>query len=92
MQGGDNCLLKQAGLPNITGSAGISRTKYAGNYGAKLDGAFAPDNSYNGHAVGGGNVVGFYGGSFDASRCSTIYGASNTVQPASIVLLPKIRF
>ena len=79
-------------MPNITGSAGISRTKYAGNYGAKLDGAFAPDNSYEGHAVGGGNVVRFYGGSFDASRCSTIYGASNTVQPASIVLLPQIRF
>ena len=30
--------------------------------------------------------------SFDASRSNAIYGASTTVQPPALVLLPQIRF
>ena len=28
----------------------------------------------------------------DASRCSTIFGSSNTVQPPAIVLIPQIKY
>lgn len=71
-------VLKEAGLPNITGTFGADD-----RMGHHYSGAFAP---------GGGSDTGsqrseygFYF-SFDASRSSSIYGNSTTVQPNSITV------
>ena len=79
-----------AGLPNITG--GIENNpfrtvSYGGGYGALTD------------SVGGGDITfgsGMYVPStiirFNASKSNPIYGASNTVQPAAIRLIPIIKY
>ena len=73
----------EAGLPNITGEIGYD------NNVAHLVGAFyAASGSLEGNSSGnGGRVAGF-----DASRVSSIYGASTTVQPPAIRLLPCIKY
>ena len=72
-----------AGLPNITGEIGYD------NNVTHLVGAFyAASGSLEGNASGnGGQVAGF-----DASRVSSVYGASTTVQPPAIRLLPCIKY
>ena len=75
----------QAGLPNITGSLVLEPGPNP-----KVDGAF--------YFIGGAsNDAGVPSGSsdtkigFNASRSNDIYGASQTVQPPSIVLIPQIK-
>ncbi|WP_337945504.1 phage tail protein [Sutterella wadsworthensis] len=74
---------KSAGLPNISGSH--NGTPWV----TESSGAFSMV-SQNVNVPGGGasstNAVNFY-----ASRTSSIYGSSATVQPPSISLLPCIR-
>ena len=69
---------KEAGLPNITGSILDNCFGHLpGGTGAIIANA---EVSYN--YTNSGTVINFYGGvSFDASRSSTIYGNSATVQP-----------
>lgn len=69
---------KSAGLPNITGTWGVDSNASGG---------------YSGAVYQYGSLKGASGGSnnnhkarFDASRCSSIYGASSTVQPASYLV------
>lgn len=67
----------EAGLPNITGSL-----QYLGAQLADATGAY-----YSGENLGSGYGAGSsprFRQYFDASRCSSIYGNSNTVQPSSI--------
>lgn len=64
-----------AGLPNITG---ITRGMSGGS------GAFS---SSAGSGTWGGSTTTIYDNSFDASRSSSIYGNSSTVQPQSIKVL-----
>ena len=76
---------KGAGLPNITGdfNAGGCWTRYA-------SGAFnvpTAEVGGDGPAGNGSNQTRY---TFDASRSSAIYGASDTVQPASTTLYPWI--
>ena len=75
-----------AGLPNITGSFG-SDNQYR-NVGSldNATGAFESLGTAMGHDTDGGNSSRSYGLSFDASRSSTIYGASTTVQPPAYVV------
>lgn len=78
-----------AGLPNITGIAltyGVTR----GNTSRPI-GAFAHGEQSIGYLLGHADektnkLV------FDASRANPIYGASNTVQPAAIKLIPIIKY
>ena len=83
---------KEAGLPNITGE-----TKYISEgciWSGEASGAF---NKYsantsiqiNNVAVSGKHY-GYYF-SFDASRCSTIYGNSTTVQPPALTMVYIIK-
>ena len=72
-----------AGLPNIVGT-------FDGNVNdgtARKTGAFYTYNynSYGADGDSGGGTVGF-----DASRSNSIYGASTTVQPPALSLLPCI--
>jgi len=75
--------VKEAGLPNITG--GI-RNAY-GN--GSINGAFLHNgSSYTAQASGSytDRMI-----TFDASRCSPVYGKSDTVQPASVTVKYIIR-
>ena len=76
------------GLPNITG--GLTFYEMIG--GVPSSGVFSTSNEYapRPYRNGGG---GYHSSvSFDASRSNNIYGSSNTVQPASIIMLPCIRY
>lgn len=77
----------EAGLPNIKGSVTSDDVNYYWGAGTSASGAFE-----NAH-VGGSYISGAsWGGSrgngfnFDASRCSAIYGRSDTVQPPAFVV------
>ena len=75
---------KNAGLPNIVGTIdNSSRTNYA--YDAA--GVFYKYLSSNTSSWNGSNCAGdVWGIGFNASRCSSIYGNSNTVQPSSLTV------
>lgn len=71
---------KDAGLPNITGAFSSYEL---GRFNAVVcEGAFGQKSSpvYRGSSNHSQNAAYF---DFDASRCSTVYGSSDTVQPAS---------
>ncbi|WP_462370300.1 phage tail protein [Oxalobacter formigenes] len=82
----------EAGLPNITGSLTVT----ASNQGSAASGAFSRTQI---GAVGGGLGGGQYNSSgcgpnlysFDSRVSNPIYGASNTVQPPALTLLPCIK-
>lgn len=74
----------EAGLPNITGNIdgllndGVTVSE------SVVDGAFLLGGRYT-SGNGGGSYVPYRKTSFNAARCSNIYGNSDTVQPPSIV-------
>ena len=77
-----------AGLPNITG---VLKYRYSAIYSA--EGAFAQGRARenSGNLAFSDSSTGLTA-SFDASRSNPIYGASETVQPAAIKLIPIIRY
>lgn len=85
--------LVEAGLPNITGTFGLSGAwSITGSgtygYGTPPSGVFSniiQDDHFTG--VHGGNASGGGAIDFDASRSSSIYGNSSTVQPQAIKVL-----
>lgn len=78
---------RRAGLPNITGT--IS-TKAAWQNGGS-NGAFK-DHIVHSEWVGGSyNQSWNEYATFDASRCSSVYGASNTVQPPAYMVRAWVR-
>lgn len=87
LQGGDSPAVLAAGLPNITG-------QYYAVVGGKItvNGAFTgswTDSSGQTSGGGGYNRVHLV---VDASKSNAIYGASKTVQPPAIVLIPQIKY
>lgn len=77
-----------AGLPNITG------TFVADGFGAKEgqdSGAFTSVYQRYSYTSSDTNA-GVYKYTFDASRSNAIYGASNTVRPPAIKVMPIIRY
>ena len=73
----------EAGLPNITGSFSMESGHLYNN--KWLSGAFYYVDTRTGYAGGdGGSGDGFY--KFDASRCSSVYGNSSTVQPPAVTV------
>lgn len=78
----------EAGLPNIKGNAG----KQFGRPFTLYEGAIVPyTGSWAGGSLGGDTGGGFTGFSFNAAAFNPIYGASNTVQPPALTLLPCIK-
>ena len=69
---------KDAGLPNITG---YFTTGSWIQYTSELSGAFY--NNDGSYGIGGNKGDGRLRAYFDASRCSSVYGKSSTVQPPS---------
>lgn len=78
--------VKEAGLPNITGTFDTEALNAGGITGSPFPtGAFysVPANfAHITSRVEGSNYITH----FDASRCSSIYGSSTTVQPASVTV------
>ena len=82
--------MKEAGLPNITGSTGKTFTGNDTGLVAGGNGCFGATKTYNAlYPVEIGNGV-YSGGSicisFDASYSNSIYGASTTVQPPAVTV------
>lgn len=85
IEGGDTPGILNAGLPNITD--GFDSGEFGGS-----KGAFAHTSYWTEYA---GHADGYHYNSrytFNAARSSAIYGASTTVQPASITLIPQIKY
>lgn len=75
-----------AGLPNITGEVKPVDLDYGWGAGTEASGAFSDYHRWFSH-IGGNDWSGDRGNgfTFDASRCSPIYGKSDTVQPKAYV-------
>lgn len=79
---------KEAGLPNIEGTASL----YTGNSNYNPTGAFVKNPRNNNNSTITGEYYFYYNDySFDASRSNAIYGNSNTVQPNSALLIPYVK-
>lgn len=88
IQGGDNCTVLTAGLPNIYGN--IYHVAHGQSLGGAADGMFAHAYETNtGNASSGGELNTF---SLSASRVNPIYGNSDTVQPPAVILIPQIKY
>lgn len=91
-QGGENneaFNLVEAGLPNITGTFNGHQLFDSAPYGT---GAFGTGGSANRKTPGGGGDSGQGGFNFNASRSSSIYGNSDTVQPPAWTTVFIIRY
>ena len=82
IMGGDSVSVIEAGLPNITGTCGAA----SGNF----SGAFYENPATQWYPASGSWYPKTT--SFDAGRSNAIYGASDTVQPPAIQLLPQIKY
>ena len=87
-KGGDTVSIIPAGLPNITGTFQVWGRKNATGAFA-FDGA--PESYYNLNSTAE-ILESLDTFSLNANRSSSIYGASDTVQPPSLVLIPQIKF
>ena len=77
---------KEAGLPNITGSFPLENGGSSDN----ITGAFYHNGNVDGvQGVAGSKDVNV---AFSATRSSSIYGKSSTVQPPAATLLPIIKY
>lgn len=80
---------QEAGLPNIEGKHSVAVWAYVDLI---PSGCFYQGPIYSQKIEGGtGSYQSLPDMSFDASRSNPIYGASNTVQPPSLTLLPCIK-
>lgn len=100
LQGGNSVEEKEAGLPNIEAKNDDLNNYYwcqiTGNIASPISfGAIQFDIIDNNYiiqtSVSAGNTLAS-GLSFDASRSSSIYGNSTTVQPPAIQLIPQIKY
>lgn len=99
VEGGNSPGKRNAGLPNITGYLGMSLPGgktiiQSTGVGALFNNG--PINSLvTGYVEGTSTPVNRSADTFirlDASKSNDIYGASNTVQPPAIVLIPQIKY
>jgi hypothetical protein len=99
LQGGSTVEEKEAGLPNIMGSTRVALHRDGGGY-ISSSGAFSGATQASGAyaAISGAQNPSPNGTFpacnllFSASKSNSIYGASNTVQPPAITLIPQIRY
>ncbi len=89
MQGGDSPSIREAGLPNITGSLSTRGIEYQKTITTGCISYEKYDiNGLNGHQ----DTEDGCKFNIDASKSNPIYGKSNTVQPPAIVLIPQARY
>ena len=80
---------KEAGLPNIVGSLGM--TDSGGSGGMTPEGAFANTTFYDNESSNNGTGSKRYKVSFNASISNPIYGNSDTVQPPALTMVYIIK-
>jgi microcystin-dependent protein len=95
--GGNTVEEKEAGLPNIQGTqvCDYGNSSPIGAWSGARTGAFNSNVSANKYTQTVSNDTSLNRVSsinFDASRSSSIYGNSTTVQPPAITLIPQIRY
>lgn len=78
----------EAGLPNITGALSNNTIQSQDTSEKSASGAMSITRNGNGNRDGSSPS---YSLSFDASRSSSVYGSSHTVQPPALTLLPCIK-
>ena len=83
-KGSDGTSIIAAGLPNIKGSLKFM------SYGQSTSGAFTFSSDGSQSPASGNWYSGVF--NFNASRSSSIYGASTTVQPSAIALIAQIKY
>jgi hypothetical protein len=90
LQGGITVKSVEAGLPNISGGIGEIPYIYSLCTGAFVKG----DLQGAQHALFGSPGAGstFQGLIFDASKSNATYGASSTVQPPALQMIPQIKY
>lgn len=89
IQGSDTVgTVKSAGLPNITGGLGFTGTSCIGS----ASGSFYSAESVQYHTASGGSTWPIGRLAFDASKSSSIYGNSTTVQPPALTMLYIIKY
>lgn len=88
IEGGDTIGVKSAGLPNITGTTKLNGGPW---YTANMDSGALYQEAIHSSDSSGRNSNGL-SINFDASRSNSIYGASDTVQPPAVVLIPQIKY
>ena len=89
IQGGDSPAVLEAGLPNIMGT--LKGLAYRNNYFGVGTGVFSTSRSDGSSALTlDGTATDLI--EFNATNSNSIYGASNTVQPPAIVLIPQIKY
>lgn len=91
IEGGDTVGVKSAGLPNIVGEINGpmmfddgGAAHYNGPFLKGTESTYVTPNCNNNSSESGIR--------FDASKANSIYGASTTVQPPAIVLIPQIKY
>lgn len=90
IMGGDNCAIVAPGLPNITG--GFNANLNISLASPNVYGAFSRTASRDDQKGDSGHNMQIGQYSFNASNSNRIYGASTTVQPPSIKLMPQIKY
>ena len=92
MQGGDNVAVLSAGLPNITGTTFNIYALSDGTSGAMSNPVTSSTSPLHIQAnlTEGDQIQRFI--YFNAHKSNAIYGASNTVQPPALQLIPQIKF
>ena len=88
IQGGDTVLVKEAGIPDITGYA---TTIYALNR-VTSNGALTYTQTGVPTISGTSSATVFGTINFNASRSNEIYGSADTVQPPALQLIPQVKF
>ena len=83
--------------PNITGHTGLGGRQWKASHINYTDGAFKEDTAFDKvydylDIWSSGTDLGVHASYFDASRSSSIYSASSTVQPNSTRILFLIKF
>ena len=92
IQGGDIPSVIEAGLPNLKGSVGAVLSYGPNGFGMKTGVFINSESVYpapfkgSSEALGSNNIV------FDANLSNTVYGASDTVQPPALQLIPQIKY
>lgn len=89
LQGGSAVTSKNAGLPNIVGEADYIIGHKSNT---SVEGAMASSIMTGTGTWGGDGSLRPWNLAFKASDYNTIYGASDTVQPPAIVLIPQIKY
>ena len=91
-KGSDNIGVVTPGLPNIIGATNLNKTNANGALSPNVNTGALYKTANGSTSTGGSDGGSAIQINFDASRSNGIYGASNTVQPPALALIPQIKF